>query len=140
GEVVHKDDLLLTREVDETLEVGALDGCSRRVVRERRDENARPGLRRLPRILERTDEVERGNPADGRAGEAGGEEMDRVARTRDERRIAGTQQHPEQMHEPLLCAERERCIRLRVELDAVAVAVQLADGSAQVRKPAARRV
>ena len=77
---------------------------------------------------------------DGRAREHRREQVDRVARARHERDVAGAEQHPEQVHEPFLRAERERRLGLGIELDAVAVAVEVADRLPELRQPAARRV
>ena len=139
-EVVHEHHVALPREVDELLHRVQLDARRRRVVRERAEEHARLRLRRLPRLLHAGNEVERGNALHGRTREARREQMNGIARARHERRIAGSEQHPQEMDEPLLRAERHRRLGLGIELDAVAVAIELAHGGAQVRQPAAGRV
>src|SRR5581483_5856207 len=139
-EVVHEHDLLLTGEIDEPLQVAELRARRGRVVRKRREQDARLRLRRLPRLPHALHVVQRRHALDGRAGEAGSEEVDGIARARHERGVAGTEQHPQQVDEALLRAECEGRLRLGVELDPVALAVQLANGGAQVRQSAAGRV
>ena len=77
------------------------------------------------------------HPLDGGAREYRPEQVDRVARARHERDVAGAEQHPQEVHETLLRAEGERRLALRVELDAVAVAVAVADRLPQSRQAAA---
>ena len=135
--------LLLAREVDELLHLRAVGDRRRRVVRERAEQHARPRLRQLPRLLDACDEVDVGPDRHALhrcAREPRREEMDRIARARDERDVARAEQHPEEMHEPFLRAERHRRLGLGIELDAVPVAVQLAHRGAQIRQAAARRV
>ena len=120
-EVVHEHDLALAREVDEALQLVEARARRRRVVRERAEQDARPRLRREPRLLDAGREVDARpdrHARDRRAGEARREEMDRIARARHERDVARAEQHPEQVHETLLRAERHRRLRLRIELDA----------------------
>ena len=70
----------------------------------------------------------------------GREEMDRIRRRGHDRRVAGLDEHPHQMGEPLLGADRGDCLRLGIELDAEAIPVQVADRAAQLRDAATRRV
>src|SRR5437763_8805431 len=66
--------------------------------------------------------------------------MNRIRGARDERDVARPEQHPEEVHEPFLRAERHRRFPLRIEPDAVPLAVELTDRRAQIRQPAARAV
>ena len=64
--------------------------------------------------------------------------MDRVARRRHDGDVARLEQHPHQVREPLLRADRRDDLRLGIDLDAEATLVQLRKGVAQVRDAAAR--
>ena len=77
---------------------------------------------------------------DGGAGEARRDEMDRVARARDDRAVAALEQHPHQVGQALLRADRADHVHVGVERDAEPAPVALADGLAEVRQPAARGV
>ena len=142
-EVVHEHDLALPREVDEALQVVEARARRRRVVRKRAEQHTRPRLGSEPRLLDAGREVDarpHRHARDRRTGEARREEMNRIARARHERDVARPEQHPEQMHEPLLRAEGHRRLRLRIELDAVPVTVEVADRLTQLRQAATRRV
>ena len=75
-----------------------------------------------------------------RACQDGREEVDRIRRRGHDRRVAGLYEHPHQMGEPLLGADRGDSLRLGIELDAEAIPVQVADRAAQLRDAATRRV
>jgi hypothetical protein len=77
---------------------------------------------------------------DIRTGQAWRDQMDRVARRGRDDGVARPGQHPEQMREALLGADRADDLRLGVERDAEAALVELADRRAQLRDAAARRV
>ncbi len=112
-------------------------------MRERAEEDARPGLRGEPRLLDAGVEVDvraDGHPLDGCARESRREQVDRVARARHERNVARPEQHPQQVHEPFFRAERERRLGLGVEPDAEALAVQIADRLPQLGQAPARGV
>ena len=68
------------------------------------------------------------------------EEVNRIRRRRHDRRVAWLDEHPHQMGETLLRADRRDRLRLGIELDAEAIPVQVADRLAQLRDAAARRV
>jgi hypothetical protein len=63
--------------------------------------------------------------------------VDRVRRRRHERGVAGLQQHPHQVAEPLLRADRREHVAVRVEVDAVPLEVARRDRLAQLRDAAA---
>jgi hypothetical protein len=112
-------------------------------VREREDHDARPGPRALVGLLQVGEHVlvrAHGDLRHGRAGEDGREQVDRVAGRRHEREVARLDQHPQQVREALLRADRRDRLGLGIELDAEPARVHLADGSAQVRDAAARGV
>ncbi len=142
GEVVDEHELALARQVDEALhQLGSRDR-RRGVVRERDDHDSWSGLRGADGLLDPREQVVVLEPRvdDGRACEPRRDEMDRVARARDDRAVAALEQHPHQMGQPLLRADRRDDVHVGIELDAELRAVPLADRLAQVGKPAARRV
>ena len=142
GEVVHEDELVLAREVDEPLhQLGRRDRGGR-VVREGRDHDARHGLGGLERLLDARSTSPSSIRAcsDGRAGEARRDQVDRVGGARDDDAVALLDEHPHQVREALLGADRADDVRLGVELHAEDLAVALADRFTQIREPAARRV
>ncbi len=77
---------------------------------------------------------------DGGAGEARRDQVDRVARARHDGAVAGLEQHPHQVREALLGADRADDVQVGVELHAEDLQVTLADRLAEVRQATARRV
>ena len=77
---------------------------------------------------------------DAGAGEQGPVDVDRVARRRDERRVARLEQHPHQVDEPLLGAHRRDDLALGVELDPEPAPVQLGALEPEPRDPPRGRV
>ena len=75
-----------------------------------------------------------------RARQDGREEVDWIRRRGHDCRVTRLHEHPHQVREALLRADRRDGLRLRVELDAETVAVQVADRAAQLGDAAARRV
>ena len=141
-EVVHEHELPLARQVDQPLhQLGRRDG-GRRVVRERDDHDARGGLRRVDRLLDPREQVVlvQARVDDGGAGEPRRDQVDRVARARHDRAVAGLEQHPHQVRQALLRADRRDDVHVGIELDAELRPVALADRLAEVGQPAARRV
>ena len=131
GEVVHEQRLVLPCQAHEPLEQREVDHARRRVVRERDDD--RPRRRRRARarggeavvqLVVVAVELDRD---DGRPGQHGRLEVDRVARRRHDRDVAGLDEHPHQVREALLRADRRHRLRLGIELDAEAVGVEVAD-------------
>ena len=142
-EVVHQHELALAREVHEPLEHAEVGARRRRIVRKRAEQDPRPWLGREPRLLHTRHEVDvgpHGDAGDRGAREAGREEVDRIARARHERDVTRAEQHPQEVHEALLRSERQRRLSLRIQLDAVALAIQIADRFAELRQAAARGV
>ena len=140
-EVVDDEELALACEVDDLLHQLRCRDRTRRVVREGDDE--RPGLDAgaAVRGVELRHEVAAEAEAlDGGAGEQRREAVDRVARVGHERDVTGLDEHPHQVREPLLGADRRDRLPLRIELDAEAAAVEVADRTAQVGDAAAGRV
>ena len=77
---------------------------------------------------------------DARAGQSWSDSVDWVGGRRHDDGVAALDEHPHQVREPLLCADRARDLRFRVERDAERALVVLGDGVAQLRDPSARGV
>ena len=138
GEVVHEQHVVLEREVDEALQILAGRGRRGRVVRERQDRDARARQRALVRVEDGVGERRGELRLDGRrTGEHGREEMDRVAGRRDDRRVARLDQHPHQVRERLLGADRRDDLGVGVERDVEAPLVELGERRAELRQAAA---
>ncbi len=106
-------------EVDDVLHEVELDGRRRRVVREGEEQHPRTGLRSLVGLCEVRDEVlvvPHRDLEHARPGEHRRVDVDRVARRRDERGVAGLDERPHQVDEPLLRAHRRDDLRLGIEL------------------------
>ncbi len=142
GEVVHEHELALPGQVDELLHQLGGGDLGRRIVREGDDDRPRRGLRGADGVLDRLQRVRpvEAGVENGRAGKPGSDEVDRVARARDDRAVAAFEQDPHQVGEAFLGADRAHDVLVGIELDAVALGVALADGLTQVRQPAAGRV
>ena len=141
---MHDERLVLARQRHEPFHEAEVDHARRRVVGERDDEHTRARTRVRERIGEPVVEIVVA-PAEldldhARTGEDGREEVDRIRRRGHDRRVAGLHEHPHQMREPFLGADRGDRLRLGIELDAEPVPVEVADRLAQLRDPAARRV
>ena len=137
-EVVHEHEVVLVRQVDEALHVGGGRDGRGRVVREGHDHDARPGC--SDGLGDRVDPAF-GRRADDRCSrQPRRDTVDRVGRRRHDDRVARCRQHPQQVREPLLGADRAHDLRLRIEDDAEAARVELGDGVAKLRDPAARGV
>ena len=141
GEVVHEHELALAGEVDQALHQLGRGDRGRRVVRERDDHDPRRGLRGADGVLDAGQQVvaEAGVTTVAPA-RRGRDQVDRVARARHDGAVAAVEQHPHQVGEPFLGADRADDVRLGVEPDAEMALVALADGLAEVRQAAARRV
>ena len=144
GEVVHDERLVLARQRHEPLHEAEVDHPRRRVVGERDDQRTRARTRVRERIGQPVVEILVA-PAEldldhARARQDGREEMDRIRRRGHDRRVARLHEHPHQMREPFLGADRGDRLRLGIELDAEPVPVQVADRAAQLRDAATRRV
>ena len=137
-EVVHEHEVVLAREVDEPLHVGGRCDDGRGVVRERDDDDLGPG--RLDRRRDRVDAAVGGRVDDGRARESRRDAVDRVGRGRHDDVVAVGREHPQQVREPFLRADRAHDLGLRIDRDAEAARVVLADRSAQLLDAAAHRV
>jgi len=138
GEVVHEQELELAGEVDETLQLRRSRDRGRRVVRVRDDDGARPAPARG--FLDRVHAGGGGRSDHLRACEPRRDAVDRVRRGGDDDAVARLHQHPHQVCEPLLRADRVHDLGLRVELHTEAACVPLGDGAPQLLDPAARRV
>ena len=138
GEVVHEQEPVLAREVDQPLHVLRGRDGGRRVVRVRDDHDLRGA--RADALLDRVDAAGRGRRDDARPGEPGRDAMDRVGGRGDDDGVAGLDQHPHQVREALLGADRARDLRLRVEPHTEASLVVLGNGDAQLRDAPARGV
>ena len=138
GEVVHQHEVVLACEVDQALHVGGGRNRRGRVVWERHDHDA--WLRRADGLGDRVDSSRRGRSGDRRAGEARSDAMDRVGRRRHDDGVAGRRQHPHQVREAFLGADRAHDLRFRIENDPKGARIVLGDRVAELRDPAARRV
>ena len=139
-EVVDDQQLPLACELDDLLEEAGVDVDGRRVVRIGEDEHARTLA--LDRLADRADRVvgRHVEVGDRRAREDRRVAVDRVGRRRHDHRVARLDEHPHQMREPLLGADRRDRLRLGVELDVELARVEVADRRAQPRNPARGRV
>jgi hypothetical protein len=102
-EVVHDHELALACEIDDALHELEIDGRGRRIVREREQHDPRPRPRALVRVDEVAEEILARAHRHARhrgAGEDRRVDVDRVARARDECRVAGLDERPEQVREP----------------------------------------
>ena len=141
---MHDERLVLARQRHEPLHEVEVDDTRRRVVRERDDQDARRRLRPLERVGDLVVELVVA-PAEldldhARAGQDGRVDVDRIGRRGHDRRVARLDEHPHQVREPFLGADRRHRLGLGVELDAEAIAVEVADRAAQLRDAATGRV
>ena len=135
--------LVLPGEVDDALHEGEVDRRRRRVVREREDDDARLRLGALPGLLEVREQILVGSHRHARHGRPGEDrrvDVDRVARARHERRVARLEEHPHQVREAFLGADRVQDLRVGVEIDAELALVQRCRGEAKVRDALRGRV
>jgi hypothetical protein len=143
GEIVDDEQFLLAGEVDDALHETGVDHRGRRVVREREQEHARPRARALECLDHVAEQVflrPHRDPFHDRAGEDRREQVNRIARARHHRSVTGLDEHPHQMCETLLGADRGQRLRLRIELDTEPSRVQAADRPPQVGNSPAGRV
>ncbi len=143
----------LAAEVDDALHERQLDDGARRVVRERQHEDPRlrpadvvGGREAVEELVGEALALLRvGERAHRHLAEVGPREqwavdVDGVARARHDRRIAAVEQHPHQVAEALLRADRVGDLELRIELDAPRLLVVAGDRLAQLGQAAAQRV
>ena len=136
GEVVDDEELVLLRQRDRALEEVDLDARRRRIVRV--GEHDDTGTTRPYGLLDRLDPaLDRGahdlGPREERRGA-----VDRVARRRHDGGVARLDEHPHQVGEAVLGADRRDGLRLGVELDAETTPVEVADRRPQLRDAATR--
>ena len=81
-----------------------------------------------------------GRVDDGRTRESRRDAVNRVGRGRHDDVVAGGREHPQQVCEPFLRTDRAHDLRLRIDRDAEAARVVLADRAAQLLDAAAHRV
>ncbi len=137
-EVVHEQELVFPREVDQVLHVRGRCDRGRRVVRERHDHDLRiAGTNRLCDRLHAA-RGRRGDDASTR--ESRRNAVNRVRGCGNDDRVAALDQHPHHVSEALLCADRARDLGLGVELDPERAQIVLGDRMAQLRDAPARRV
>ena len=140
---MDEQDVVLAGEVDHALHEREVDARGRRVVREREDDHLRPRPRVLPGLEQVLEEVvlrTEADVADLRAGEERPPDVDRVRRARHHRGVARAEEHPHEVREALLGADRRAGLRLGVELDAEAASVEVGDREPELRDAAAHRV
>ena len=115
--------LVLPGEVDDALHEREVDRRGRRVVREREDDDAWLRLRALPRLFEVREQILVGahrHAGDRRTGKDRRVNVDRIARARHEGRVTRFEEHPHQVREPFLGADRVQDLGIRIEIDAEA--------------------
>ncbi len=120
-----------------------IDARGRGVVRERRDDHARPRPRLLVRAVQVLHEVLVGTHAHvvhARAGEDRAPDVNRVRRRRDERGVAGADEREHQVREALLRTDGGTHLGLEVERHAELALVERGDGFAQLGNALAGRV
>ena len=73
--------------------------------------------------------------ADVGPGKQRGIDVDRIGRRRNKCRIAGTDEHPHEVREPLLRPDRRHDLPVGVDADPETPLVQIRNGRAQLRNP-----
>ena len=143
GVVVHHHDLVLAGEVDHVLHEVEIDAGGGGVVGERHHDDAGLGPRVVPCLGQALEEVgagAQGHLADVGAGQQRAVDVDGVRRRRHQGGVAGLEQGPHQVREPLLGADGVDDLGLGVELDAEAPEVEVGVGLAQLGDALAGRV
>ena len=140
---MHHHHLVLPGEVDDLLHEVQLHAGGGGVVRER--DHRHPGLGpavapRQPHPVDELVAVGQGHFADLGAGEQGPVDVDRVARRGHQAGVAGLQQHPHEVAEPLLGPDGVDHLGVGVDLHPEAALIQGGDRPAQRGQPPARRV
>jgi len=154
---VHDDHLAFTAEVDDALHERQVDRRASRIVRKRNDEHAGLGPADFPRLVQRVEEIilivgvdvvgrqqsalaAHRNLAQIGAGKQRPKNMDWIARARHDRRIARLEQHPHQVAESFLRADRVGDLQFGVERDAELALVHAGDCLAQLGQTARQRI
>jgi hypothetical protein len=135
GEVVDHHQVVLAGEADDALEEGSIHALGGRIVGEGEDQQlgSRPGA--VERLLEVGDEVAvRGHRhvAQVATGDDHRVLVDRIGRVGREHDVARPDGHQDEVGEALLRADHGDGLAVRVELDAVASLIPLADRRPQV--------
>ena len=131
------------RERDDLLEERQLDALRRRIRRKIDDEHLRLREAHLDRVLELGEEVDvrrHRHLADVGAGDDRAVDVDRIARVRHQHRVAAAERGEREVRDPFLRADRDDRLGLRIELDAPAPLVPVADRAAQARDALRHRV
>ena len=143
GEVVHDHEPVLAREVDDLDEEVAVHAHRGGVVRERQDQQLGLRPRQPRRLLQATEEVavrrQRHRPQ-VTVGDHHRVGVDRIGRVRHQRAVARLQHRQRQVRHAFLGADGGDDLRIRVELDRVAIPVPLGHGHPQAIDPARGRV
>ena len=143
GEVVHHQDVVLPRQRDDFLEELQIDALRGRIRREAEDQHLRLGRELADRALELGEEVDarrHAHRADVGAGDDRAVDVDRVRGIGHQHRVAALEAGEHQVREAFLRADGDDRLGVRVELDAVAALVPVADRLAQARDALRDRV
>ena len=108
----------LPRDVDDPLEEGQIHALPGGIGREAQDQHLRPRPGVADRLLERLEEVDTGDQphvTDVGAGDDHAIGVDRVGRIGHQHRVAGTDRGEREMREPLLGADGDDRLGVRVE-------------------------
>ena len=143
GQVRQHDDVLVAAEIDDLAVEIEIDGLRRRVGREIQHdrERRRHGvLRRLFQLGEKIVTRADRHVPHRRAGHDEAEGVDRIARVRHQDRIARRGDRLRQIGQPLLRAERDDDLALRIEFDVEAPRVIAGAGAAQPGDAARDRI
>ena len=134
GEVVHDEDVVLAGQRDDALEEVQLHALRRGVARKADDDHLRLRVAAADGALEFAEEVHprahRHRPDVG-ACDHGPVDVDGVARVRHQHGVAPVERGQHQVRQAFLRADGDDGLRLGVDVDGVAIAVPVRDGTAQ---------
>ncbi len=141
--VVHDVNAVLPRQSDHALEEIELDALGGGIARETENHHSRFWQRLANRPLELGEEIDTAvhshRPNVG-AGDDRAIDVNRITRVRHQYRVATIERRQHQMRQPLLGADRDDRLGVRIEFDAIALLVPGRDRAPQPGDPARYRV